>query len=375
MKTFRQNAKYVLGLGVLLCVFSFIHWTGNSVSTGVGAAEAQITDETISSVENAVLDKNNPHVRRAMDTQRRHTRTLMEMPDVVGTATGLNENNSPTILVFTKQEIKAGAIPDYLEDIPVTIKVTGEIFALREQINKAGGIVKPTSNFSMPVPIGVSTGNSGECSAGTIGARVKDASGNAYALSNNHVYALENGAPIGSAILQPGLYDTRCRTGQSNVIGFLYSFIPIDFAGGNNIVDAAIASSSTAQLNNATPLDGYGNPNSLTYTQATGNPPFIGQSVMKYGRTTRLTTGTINGINVTVSVCYNSSCSLIATFTDQIAVNPGSFSKAGDSGSLIVSNDANAYPIGLLFAGGTGITFANPIDAVLSSCTVSIDGK
>jgi hypothetical protein len=375
MKTFRQNAKYVLNLGVLLSVFSFIQWTGNGVSTGVAAANAQITDETIFSEESAVLDRNNPHVRRAMDIQGRYTRTLMEMPDVVGTATGLSEDNSPAILVFTKHEMKAGALPENLEGIPVTIKVTGEIFALREHINAVAGNVKPTSKFPMPVPIGVSTGNAGECSAGTIGARVKDAAGNVYALSNNHVYALENDAPIGSTILQPGLYDTRCRTGQSNVIGTLYDFKRIDFAGGDNVVDAAVASSSTAQLDNATPSGGYGKPDSLTYTQTTGNPPFIGQSVMKYGRTTRLTTGTINGINVTLSVCYNSACSLKAVFTDQIAVGSNSFSRAGDSGSLIVSNDANAYPIGLLFAGGGGITFANPIDAVLNSFKVSIDGK
>lgn len=368
MKTFQQNIRYVLGLVVLLCMFSFIQWTGNGVSTGVATAEAKITDETISSEENAVLDKNDPQVRSAMDTQRRHTPALMEMPDVVGTATGLTKDNRPTILVFTKQKMKAGSIPEYLEGVPVRIKVTGKIFALR-------GTVKPTSKFSMPVPIGVSTGNIGECSAGTISARTKDTSGNVYALSNNHVYALENDAPVGSIILQPGLYDTRCRSGQSNVIGTLYSFMPIDFAGGNNIVDAAIAISSSAQLNNSTPSGGYGKPNSLTYTQATGNPPFIGQSVKKYGRTTGLTTGTINGINVTVRVCYNSSCSLIATFIDQIAIGSGSFSKAGDSGSLIVSNDANAYPIGLLFAGGSGITFANPIDAVLDSFNVSIDGK
>jgi hypothetical protein len=132
-----------------------------------------------------------------------------------------------------------------------------------------------------------------------------------------------------------------------------------------------------AQLDNSTPSSGYGQPNSRTYTQEPGNPPLIGQSVMKYGRTTRLTTGTVNGVNVTLNVCYNSSCSLIATFTDQIAIGSNNFSRAGDSGSLIVSNDANAnaYPIGLLFAGGGGITFANPIDAVLNSLNVSIDGK
>jgi hypothetical protein len=119
---------------------------------------------------------------------------------------------------------------------------------------------------------------------------------------------------------------------------------------------------------------GYGKPNSSTYS-STDNAPYIGQSVKKFGRTTRLTTGTVNGINVTVRVCYNSSCSLIATFVNQIAIGSGSFSKAGDSGSLIATNDSNAYPIGLLFAGGSGVTFANPIDPVLNSFGVTIDGK
>ncbi len=198
-----------------------------------------------------------------------------------------------------------------------------------------------------------SISNIGECSAGTIGARVKNAS-RVYALSNNHVYALENNAPIGSTILQPGRYDTRYSSSKNNIIGTLSSFVPIDFSGRNNIVDAAIASSSTSQLKNVTPSDGYGAPNSQTYFQATGNSPYLGQAVKKYGRTTKLTTGTINGINVTVKVCYDCPCSLIAIFINQIAIDSGGFSKAGDSGSLIVSNDSNAYPIALLFAGGSG---------------------
>jgi hypothetical protein len=73
------------------------------------------------------------------------------------------------------------------------------------------------------VPIGISTGNAGECSAGTISARVLK-NGAYYALSNNHVYALENDAAIGSGVLQPGLYDTRCNYSSSNVIGNLTAF-------------------------------------------------------------------------------------------------------------------------------------------------------
>ena len=372
MKTYTW---YVVSLIVLLFVFSFVQVTANGVSIGASAAKAESANDANPLKENAVLDKNNPHVKKVMDAQKRHTPKLMQIAEVVGTAAGLTENNEPAIIVFTKQEMKKGTLPEYLEDVPVLTQVTGTVFIWQNPLKKPAGVVKPSSKFSLPVPIGVSTGNEYECSAGTIGARVKDASGNVYVLSNNHVLAMQGNAPSGSEILQPGLYDTRCRTGQSNVIGTLYEFIPINFAGGENMVDAAIATSSTSSLDNATPPDGYGKPNALTYTQATNNPPYLGQSVKKYGRTTKLTDGTISGINATVSVCYDPSCSLKATFSDQIVVTGGNFSKAGDSGSLIVSNDDPAYPIALLFAGANNITFANQIDTVLSSLNVTIDGK
>jgi hypothetical protein len=370
MKTFRQNSRILTGFLAVCFLFFFINMSGKSLSIGTETAEAKITEEISQPEENIDLDKNNPHIKKVIDAQKRHTQKLMEIPDVVGTATGTGEDNGPAILVFTKKKTEAGAIPQYLEDIPVTEIVTGEIFALKGPVSSRGkGSSKPTSRFAMPVPIGVSTGNIGECSAGTIGARLKDTAGHVYALSNNHVFALENNAPVGSEILQPGLYDTRCIYGQSNVIGTLFSYVPIAFNGGNNIVDAAIALSSTGQLSNSTPPGGYGIPDSEIYIN-----PYIGQSVKKYGRTSRLTTGTINGINVTVRVCYNSSCSLLATFVEQLAISGGGFSRAGDSGSLIVTNDSNAYPIGLLFAGGSGVTFANPIDEVLNSFNMSVDG-
>jgi len=373
MKSFHHNVGYVLGFLVLFWLFSFTQWTENSISFGPFTAEAKITQEIRSSEENAILDEHNPRMKKALDTQKRHTSKLMEINDVIGTATGIASDNSPSIVVFTKKNMEPGIIPESLEGVPVRIEVTGEIFAQPKILKPED----PTSILKLPVPIGVSTGNIGECSAGTIGARLKDTAENVYALSNNHVYALENNAPINSTILQPGLYDTRCASGQSNVIGTLFAFVPINFAGGNNTVDAAIASSSAAQLNNYTPKsDGYGTPNHQIYqAPSTGRKLYLGQRVKKYGRTTRLTTGTITGLNATFKVCYDSSCSLIATFVNQIVIGRGGFSGAGDSGSLIVTNDSNAYPVGLLFAGGSGVTIANPIDAVLNSFNVSIDGK
>jgi hypothetical protein len=219
------------------------------------------------------------------------------------------------------------------------------------------------------VPIGVSTGHPA-ITAGTIGCRVKK-NNKVYALSNNHVYADQNEASINDAVIQPGTFDGGSSTADD--IGTLSAFVPIVFTtSANNVVDAAIALSPTGLLGNATPSDGYGTPESTIE-----NNPSITQKVMKYGRTTRLTKGSIAGLNGTFNINYGGG--KIARFVNQIAIQPGSFSAGGDSGSLIVvdgkgRDKANkGKPVGLLFAGSILITIANPIDAVLGAFGVTID--
>ena len=94
-------------------------------------------------------------------------------------------------------------------------------------------------------------------------------------------------------------------------------------------------------------------------------------AVQKYGRTTGLTAGAITGINATVRVRYSSGS---ARFVDQIMIEPGGFSAGGDSGSLIVTNDESCNPVGLLFAGSSTVTIANPIGPVLQRFGVTVDG-
>jgi len=70
----------------------------------------------------------------------------------------------------------------------------------------------------------------------------------------------------------------------------------------------------------------------------------------------------------------------ILTFDNQIEIEGSgqrSFSDAGDSGSLIVDDDMMASA--LLFAGGDhggsngkGVTYANPINAVLQALAVTL---
>lgn len=362
----RRYIKFALYLVVVIFTLSFAQWMGNGKFLKTGIAEAKITKGTIG------LNKANPKIKEVMAIQDSHTPDLMALPEVVGTATGLTDAGGIAILVFTENRVEAGVIPRSLEGIPVVVKVTGKILAFKKPswAGPGGGNtstnIDPTGRFTRPVPIGVSTGNAGECSAGTIGARVKKGS-EVYALSNNHVYALENNADIGSEVLQPGLYDTNCIYDSNNYLGQLYEYKEIIF-GGTNTIDAAISSTSTSDLNNSTPSDGYGIPKSTTMSAA------IYQNVQKYGRTTSLTKGTVTGIHATVNVGYSSGTAL---FVDQIVVsgNKGPFIKAGDSGSLLVT-DPGRNPVGLLFAGNSSgkTAIANPIDAVLSYFNATIDG-
>ena len=363
-----RYSKYALGLFVFIFTLSLVHWIGNSGFLRPGVGEAKVTQESPAfGEEPVVFDRANPAIRAVMAVQQRHTDVLMAEPGIVGTATGLSKDGKPAILVFAKsfESAKAAVIPARIEGVPVIVKITGEIKALKGPPSGKGKKEKvdPTKEFPRPVPIGVSTGHP-SITAGTIGCRVTDGI-NVYALSNNHVYADENRASIGDSVLQPGPYDGDVD--PKDAIGTLFDFEPIVFStSANNTIDAAIALSSTHLLGNATPSDGYGTPKSTTVEAA------INQSVMKYGRTTSQTKGKVYAVNATVNVVYDSGT---ASFVNQIIITPASFSAGGDSGSLVVvqkGKDAGK-PIGLLFAGSQFITVANPIGDVLSTFDVTVD--
>jgi len=308
-------------------------------------------------------------LRNAIAVQRRHTQALLEIPGVIGTAvTGL-PNGRASLLILTERSGISG-IPFELDGVPVTEQVTGRIMALSD----------PTQR-KRPAPLGYSVGHPA-ITAGTIGARVRDALGRVYILSNNHVLANSNGATSGDPTYQPGPFDGGTAADQ---IATLSDFQTILFTGANNTIDAAIAMSSVAVLDNAVPSDdGYGMPNSTIYGDANGDGLFdnrdglLGLNVQKYGRTTKLTHGQITGVNATVSVCYEATdfiCTKIARFVDQLIISPAGFSNGGDSGSLIVTDDANLNPVALLFAGSSTVTIANRIDLVLNRFGVTIDGS
>ncbi|MGH7699856.1 MAG: CARDB domain-containing protein [Gemmatimonadales bacterium] len=310
-----------------------------------------------------------PDLGAAIAAQQRHTDALLRVPGVVGTAVGVHPDGRAGIQILLERPGIAG-LPPALDGIPVAPRVTGRLVAYSD----------PTGR-QRPAPLGFSVGHPA-ITAGTIGARVRDALGRVYILSNNHVLANSNAATIGDPAYQPGPFDGGTAADQ---IAVLSDFQPITFATtANNTIDAAVALSSTDQLGNASPGDdGYGVPNATIFGDADGDGVFddrnalLGLNVQKYGRTTRLTHGQITGVNASVLICYEVSgfdCTKFARFVDQVIIEPGTFSGGGDSGSLIVTDDPNLYPVALLFAGSATVTVANRIDLVLNRFGVSIDG-
>ena len=214
-----------------------------------------------------------------------------------------------------------------------------------------------------PIKLGTSGGSVNDisnafCCGGTLGSLVMR-DGVLYLLSNNHILARSGVAAVGEDTLQPGLIDTGCRSTNSNIVGdFAGNLVPL----GTSNVDAAISTARSNVDTSGAILD-IGAPCSNTQNATVGLP------VMKSGRTTGLTTGTVQAVDLNVRVQYQKGCGsgkkFTVTYTNQIAT--GNMSAGGDSGSLLVSNDGTPNPVGLLFAGSSSVTIHNPIQDVVNA--------
>lgn len=322
---------------------------------------------------------------------KEYHKELLDKPNVVAVGVGYKTSagkktedlaiicsveTKKTKQAMTEKEI----IPAQIQNIPTDVYPTGIIHALQD----------PTGRFR-PAPGGVSIGHF-SITAGTLGCLVKKNSKN-YILSNNHVLANSNNATNGDSILQPGPADGG-NIAQDK-IAELSEFIPIVFEGDSNNSSCAIGNASAALLNFfaaavgsktrlkavraqsgdnlvdcalAEPVE----PNDVTneilgYGTITGIADgTLGMSVKKSGRTTGLTTGNIQQIDVTSRVSYGTN--KIAMFVDQLMAN--GMSAGGDSGSAVLSE--NNHIVGLLFAGSSNSTVINRIQNVFQLLNVEL---
>lgn len=230
----------------------------------------------------------------------------------------------------------------------------------------------PTSRLR-PITAGASISPQGKM-AGTLGFMVKRGS-HFIGISNNHVLSRDNCRTY-PQIIQPSGLDGG---GIGDDVGVLAYGVPIKFSKSKyeepraiNYVDAAAfdvypnVKVDSSMISRVGVLGGFW---SASYTP---------MEVVKIGRTTGLTSGSIVDIGVgPIWLDYGSG--KFAWFDDQLAIRGaegGVFSTKGDSGSLVV--DRNGWGVGLIFAdnnaslgGPQPVTYANPIIAVLDALGIS----
>ncbi len=323
-------------------------------------------------------------------------RELCNIDNVIGVGHGhkwvRGENTGQqAIVVLVQKKIKptdlqrSALIPKTLGGLQTDIIEVGDIRLLNER-----------TEMRRPAQPGMSIGHY-KVSAGTFGAVVRDNNtGEPYILSNNHVLAnLTDGADgraaVGDIVLQPGMFDggeqgkavighlarfvplhrdiisPRCKIAQlfedmlNKCINFFQPQYRIQVLRHNeqsNLVDCAIAKPLNSNDIKAEILE-CGLLNGIKKSHA-------GMMVKKSGRSSGITHSIV--LATEVSVRINVSHEEYGIFNDQVLTGP--MSMAGDSGSLILTEDN--YAVGLLFAGSEQATMFNKIEHVLNALNVSI---
>ena len=195
---------------------------------------------------------------------------------------------------------------------------------------------------------------------GTLGSIVRDNStGNPMLLSNFHVMCVDDAWSVGDKMAQPSRVDTGSC--PADVVGKLQR------ASLGGKVDCAVASHE-ARGHACEIVD-------LGAVKGTATA-VVGSDVRKRGRTTGLTYGKVDTVDLTVSIDYGDGLGVV-TLTKQIGIDVDTSKSSqigdkGDSGSVVVDSDMEV--VGLYFAGNSTGTYgvANPISEVLTALDVSM---
>lgn len=353
-------------------------------------------------------------LKNAYQAKSSNEQKLLDKRNVIGAAIGQKEVNGvtvsdqPIVSVLVEKKLPLNEIddddrvPPHIDGVQTDVISVGSLYALDNPRKRYRPI---KSGVSIGHPLGM---------GGTLGGIVYDRdTDEPLMLSNNHVLASSNMGRIGDGVYQPSLGDGAAVEDR---VGSLYRYAHVWIAGegagalsqpvidqnynhsisfwdqlvayinalksalktkmglnpiskvqlGENYIDAAVARFVNRNLLTT-------HFNSLDIKVGRNYGASIGLRVMKSGRSTGLTYGTVRFINATVYVNFQDG---IALFKDQIVTTD--MSEPGDSGSLVLTafpNDEGSKThdvIGLLFAGSEHVSIMNPVDAVLRILNVSL---
>lgn len=378
--SFMSPRGSALALVAVVLIASMAIWGCSTTDENPVSADQQVP-------EVGAFHAKSPAVQSVMAVQNRHTASLMADPEIIGTATTLTDDGRVAVMVLATTERAARGVPRTLDGVPVVIRRTDPIVAMKGPPGGGGGGggggVSHTAIQTPPIQLGTSGGwrydlANGYCCGGTLGALIS-VGGQLRVLSNYHVFEADivnggNGrtAQTGDPVIQPGLIDVGCNAGDAQDVATLV--VTSSLPGSN--VDASSATIISGMVSADGSILEIGTLSSQTVDA------FVGQDVKKSGRTTGLSRASVDALNATVSVAYENECAggsaFTKTFTGQIiTTNRGSkFLSGGDSGSLMVEDvTTNPRAVGLLFAGSSQLAVANPIDEVLSFFNASMVGN
>jgi hypothetical protein len=368
-------------------MFSIDRFIRNLAKTFAGIASGVFS---ITAFAGAPLDNSHAAVRAVMAVQGEVTADWMQQPEVLGTAVGVDANETPALLVYVDRD--ATNVGEVIRNLPREFRGIGVQIHLTDKFRAfpgnggghgGGGGVSHTAIQTPPIQLGTSGGWSkdlanGYCCGGTLGSLVQIGSSQ-YILSNYHVFESDivpggnnTVATTGDPIIQPGLIDVNCSASNAQSVATLVkkSSLP------NSNVDCSIGKVVSGKVRTDGAILEIGPLSHLTVAAS------INQAVKKSGRTTGLSRSSISGLNATIRVTYDNECAggtaFTKTFTNQIVIaNKASrFLNSGDSGSLMVEDIAtNPRAVGLLFAGSSTDAIANPIGEVLSFLGATMVGN
>ena len=302
-----------------------------------------------------------------LDISHNYYNYLMSLKNVIGVGMGFKYINSinieePCIHVLVENKFdskyisKNNLIPKRYMGIKTDVIET-------KRFRASSGNVIPYK--LRPLQSGCNISIKGKNSSGTLSCIVTK--GNIFKkeyfiLSNNHVIADCNKAPIGIPIVQPG-----SPSGGIGEIAYLETFVQLKFIEYSkkpvNYMDAAIAKISNKSLVQNRIF-------SVGKIKGTSEAS-LGSSVGKAGFATGITYGKIETIGLTIEIDYsnNQLFKELVLFKNQIRAQIQT--TLGDSGSLVF--DENRKAIGIQ-CGATGNNNAliNDINMVLKELEVNI---